>query len=498
MRVPSSRGGHFHARLALFDIGWALLSPLAALYLSSAFILTGRDIGAMLVVCSVLTVVSLLSFLGFRTQEGLTQYFSVSDALGILKAVVVADLLAGAALFLVNRLEGIPRSALLVHALVLAAGLLSWRLMSRMLHPENRIAPDERAVVERILMIGASKLAARYIQLLDALSARRRQVVALLDDRPSCIGRSVMGVRVVGPASQIEATIKEYLIHGIHIDRVIVGEDADRLADPTVREVRRVCDHYKLPLEFVSDLIGPPRLKTPEPPVSIHQIDPLPDLPPYFRLKRIVDIIASLILLIVLSPVLLIVCGLALFDVGSPILFWQQRLGRNGQPFLLYKIRTLRPPFDWRGRMVPDEKRLSAIGQLLRKTRLDEIPQLLNVIVGDMSLIGPRPLLPQDQPDNPEIRLAARPGLTGWAQVNGGTSLSPQEKHELDEWYLRNASVGLDLRVLIMTMRFLFTRNRDAKTPVTASSSERECDEERPGASAVRDFGFQSGNLTPM
>lgn len=490
MRVPSSRG-HFQARLAFFDIACALLSPLAALYLSSAYIVMGTwDKGAVLLFCSVTSIFCLLSFLAFRTQEGLAQYFSVSDALNILKAVAVADLLAGAMLFLLNRLEGVPRSALVAHALVLSAGVLAWRLFSRMTHRENRISRDEKVAVERLLMVGASKLAARYIQLLDALSHHRRQVVALLDDRPNRIGRSILGVRVVGPASQIEATINEYLIHGIQIDRVLVGEDSEQLGNPTLQEVRRVCEHYKLPLEFVSDLIGVPRLKSPEPVAPDHPIEPPPQLPTYFDNKRVFDVIASLILLTLLAPVLLVVCALALFDVGSPILFWQQRLGRNGRPFLLYKIRTLRPPFDWRGRAIPENERLSPIGRFLRKTRLDEIPQLMNVVVGDMALIGPRPLLPEDQPEVTHIRLATRPGITGWAQVNGGASLTPQEKDTLDEWYLRRASVGLDLRILLLTARFLFTRNRDAKTSAMAAASGRERREGPPARPGVRRFNI--------
>jgi lipopolysaccharide/colanic/teichoic acid biosynthesis glycosyltransferase len=103
---------------------------------------------------------------------------------------------------------------------------------------------------------------------------------------------------------------------------------------------------------------------------------------------------------------------------------------------------------------VPENQRLSWIGQLLRETSLDELPQLLNVLAGDMSLIGPRPLLPEDQPSNPTVRLLVRPGITGWAQVNGAKLLTPEEKDELDEWYIRNASLWLDLRILVLTVEF--------------------------------------------
>ena len=183
-------------------------------------------------------------------------------------------------------------------------------------------------------------------------------------------------------------------------------------------------------------------------------------LPFYFRFKRIIDFVAAAVMIIGLSPLWVLVGLLALLDVGLPILFWQQRPGLNGHYFLLHKIRTLRPPFDWRAEKVPEEQRLSAIGRLLRRTRLDELPQLLNVLVGDMSLIGPRPLLPQDQPPTPTLRLVVRPGITGWAQVNGGALLSPKEKDELDEWYIRNASPWLDLRIAGLTILWLITGSR--------------------------------------
>jgi lipopolysaccharide/colanic/teichoic acid biosynthesis glycosyltransferase len=163
-----------------------------------------------------------------------------------------------------------------------------------------------------------------------------------------------------------------------------------------------------------------------------------------------------------LLPLWLVVSVLVLLDLGMPIFFWQQRIGINGHPFLVYKFRTMRAPFDGRGERIPEERRTSIIGHFLRETRLDELPQLLNVLVGDMDLIGPRPLLPRDQPENPTTRLLVRPGITGWAQINGGTLLTPAEKDELDEWYIRNASLWLDVRITLMTLFVLSGRRRQS------------------------------------
>ena len=148
-------------------------------------------------------------------------------------------------------------------------------------------------------------------------------------------------------------------------------------------------------------------------------------------------------------------------------------LGTGWPTFPLQKIRTLKPPFDWRGRKVQDVDRLSVVGRLLRKCRFDEFPQLLNVLVGDMSLIGPRPLLPRDQPANPAIRLSVRPGITGWAQVNGGNLVCAEEKDALDEWYIRNASLQLDVRIIFMTVVGLFRGERRSETAIEAAFAMR-------------------------
>jgi len=195
---------------------------------------------------------------------------------------------------------------------------------------------------------------------------------------------------------------------------------------------------------------------------------------PYFRRKARIEFPIAIALVSLASPFWLVASLLALIDVGPPILFWQHRPGFCGRVFQLYKIRTLRAAFDRDGNKVPEDKRLSVIGRFLRRTRFDELPQLLNVLVGEMSLIGPRPLLVEDQPTNSDIRLAVRPGITGWAQVNGGVLLSSEEKDELDAWYIRNASGWLDLKIIAMTLRSLFFGDRRSENAIAlALGSDR-------------------------
>jgi lipopolysaccharide/colanic/teichoic acid biosynthesis glycosyltransferase len=226
------------------------------------------------------------------------------------------------------------------------------------------------------------------------------------------------------------------------------------LSPEAAREVQRVCEERQLELSLLPRMIGASVCRPSDIEVSPEPASEMLSfaVPTFFALKRWIDLFACIALIALLLPLLTVVALLVLLDVGTPVLFWQRRLGRNGTSFLIYKFRTLRAPFDSRGRPLPESGRLSATGRFLRTTRFDELPQLLNVLTGEMSLIGPRPLLPEDQPPNSAVRLLVRPGITGWAQVNGAEFVSREEKERLDEWYVRNASLWVDLRILIKTL----------------------------------------------
>ena len=178
-------------------------------------------------------------------------------------------------------------------------------------------------------------------------------------------------------------------------------------------------------------------------------------------MKRLFDFAVSLVLLVVLSPVFLVVVAGVLLDVGPPALFRQVRPGLHGRPFTLYKFRTMRSPRDGESGVDTDEQRLTAFGRKLRSTSLDELPELWNVLRGDMSLVGPRPLLMHYLPlYSPEQmrRHDVRPGLTGWAQVNGRNALNWDDKFRLDVWYVDHRSFLLDLKILLMTAAAVFRR----------------------------------------
>lgn len=171
--------------------------------------------------------------------------------------------------------------------------------------------------------------------------------------------------------------------------------------------------------------------------------------------KRVFDIVFSVLLIILILPILLVLWCLVRFCLGTPVLFRQVRPGMNGQPFEMVKFRTMTNDCDHDGRLLPDAERISALGGFLRSTSLDELPELWNVLKGEMSLVGPRPLLMEYLPLY-SLRQAkrhdVRPGVTGWAQINGRNALDWNSKFELDVWYVENRTILLDIKILCLTV----------------------------------------------
>ena len=188
-------------------------------------------------------------------------------------------------------------------------------------------------------------------------------------------------------------------------------------------------------------------------------------------IKRLLDVLLSALALVVLSPVLLIVAVLVRCKLGSPVLFKQPRPGKNGKIFNMYKFRTMTDARDENGNLLPDEVRLTAFGKWLRSTSLDELPELWCILKGDMSIVGPRPLLVKYLPlynEEQRHRHDVRPGLTGWAQVNGRNAISWEEKFQLDVWYVRNLSFMLDVRILFLTVKkVVFREGISSETAAT-------------------------------
>lgn len=178
--------------------------------------------------------------------------------------------------------------------------------------------------------------------------------------------------------------------------------------------------------------------------------------------KRAFDLIVSVSVLIALLPVLLMTAILVRIKLGSPVFFRQTRPGRDGKPFKMVKFRTMLDAVDKQGKPLPDQLRMTSFGSFLRGTSLDELPEIWNVIKGDMSLVGPRPLLMEYLPLYSEEqfrRHEVRPGVTGWAQVNGRNAISWEDKFKLDIWYVDNQSIWLDIKILLLTGKKVLVRD---------------------------------------
>jgi lipopolysaccharide/colanic/teichoic acid biosynthesis glycosyltransferase len=272
---------------------------------------------------------------------------------------------------------------------------------------------------------------------------------------------------VLGRAEDLRRVLAEREVHGQLIDRIVVTtrfEDLSTAAQEALLQVERTSS---IQLDFFAERVvlnreparNPRRLEAggrDDRSAAAAELSRL-DLSalaskPYFRWKRVLDMVAAGVAIVCLAPFAVLLCFVILCVAGPPPIFWQQRPGSHGRPFKLYKFRTMRGAHDRLGRRLTDAERLSRIGRLMRRFRFDELPQLYNILVGEMSFVGPRPLLPVDQSPAFAARLAARPGLTGWAQIKGGRELSASDKAALDIWYVRNASFGLDMKILLGTL----------------------------------------------
>ena len=179
-------------------------------------------------------------------------------------------------------------------------------------------------------------------------------------------------------------------------------------------------------------------------------------------IKRFIDIVLSLVAIIILSPLLLILYVLVKFKLGSPVIFTQKRPGKDENIFKLYKFRSMTDKKDGSGNLLPDDQRLTSFGRKLRSTSLDELPELFNILKGDMSIVGPRPLLVEYLPfykEEERKRHDVTPGLTGWAQINGRNASSWEEKFEKDIYYVNNLSFLFDLKIVVMTFFKVFKKS---------------------------------------
>jgi lipopolysaccharide/colanic/teichoic acid biosynthesis glycosyltransferase len=478
--LPPTSKTRIRPRFTPFDVACAIAAPFIALALRSpALLVPNSDWTASIEAYeyALLTIACALLFIAvFRPGDAMSRYLSLRDVYPIIAVAAASASLSATLSFLWNRLEAIPRSTPLIYMLVLIVGLgggrliAQWRGLDRRRNAET--GAGEPAYARRAILIGVDRFSALAIKLTDCQTPRAVQIVAALDQRLQLLGRTVDGVKIVGGPEDLRAVIEEYKIHGVQIDEVWLSDGLAPVSVAAQSSLGEACADQGVQFKLLSEALNLTSAESTAPFLAPNPVAAAPTLR-YFKIKRAIEAPVAVLLLCCLAPIAAIVAGLVAYDVGAPLLFWQKRIGKDGRDFLLYKFRTYQAPFDRDGRSLTSPRAPSKIGAALRKCRLDEFPQLINILRGEMSLIGPRPLLPIDQPEDSRTRLLVRPGITGWAQVAGGTQLSAEEKDALDAWYIHHASPALDFQVVLRTVAYLFHGERKDDPTIEEATSWR-------------------------
>ncbi|MDH4981788.1 sugar transferase [Hyphomicrobium sp. D-2] len=412
------------------------------------------------------------------------RFSAMVDYLRIVAASLAIVVLAMVATFLLQRLDDVPRSLPIMQAVLVVVMLVGPRVWIRVRHARrgttaaSQVLPVASNSEETVLLVGVSALTDLFLRAASQLSENNLKIAGILGRNDRQRGRHLHSYPVLGVPEEVSDVLHRLEVHGIFVDRILVLLPFTDISADARAALLAVEKNSNIRVDFIAErlgLVGPPPASENE---AAADVENLPTTMaaleqcarrPYFLVKRICDFAAALMLSLLVLPLGAAIALLVAFDVGYPVLFWQQRPGRHGRPFRVYKFRTMRGAHDHRGRRIPDDQRTSAIGYFLRRTRLDEIPQLYNILVGDMAFIGPRPLLPIDQSREFDGRLLVRPGLTGWAQVAGGRDISAKDKAALDIWYVRNASLLTDLKIVLRTVPMILFGERTDQQLIDAA-----------------------------
>lgn len=415
------------------------------------------------------------------------RYSTMPDYFRVAITLAVTILLATLITFTVNRMENVSRSIPVLQALVALCLMIGARIAVRLRHvPRRTMQPplsapmsEGKAGRQTVLVVGLTTLTVLYLRSILELAKGRIRVGGIVAHGDRHAGQFVRQYQIFSPQESLIDLLRQLSVHGVFVDKIVVTlpfSDLPRLQQDDLRRLRKA---GKIEIESLIEKLGFQPKSEEDVPAKAAQA-PLPFKPkqasvfdiealrvstrrPFWRVKRAADAVLAGILLVVLAPLFVIVASLIVLTIGFPMIFWQDRPERGGNPFKLFKFRTMGAAHDSSGRPVPEDERVNAVGRFLRATRLDELPQLWNILAGEMSFVGPRPLLHADQPGAYSARLLVRPGLTGWAQVMGGRQVSAADKAALDVWYVQNATLLLDLEIVLRTVSVvLFGERRNA------------------------------------
>jgi len=464
-------------RLLLVDCALTALAGILALLLRDNFEPSLARLAALTPYLLLTVAGTAVVFPALGISRTIWRFTVMKDYLRLLAGIVLAIVAAVAFAFGYNRLEEVARAVPVLQALLMIIFLIGVRVLMRLRHaarakPAQLVAtPRPSEAAETVLVVGLSRLTELYLRSVAEFAPERVRIAGLLVHNPEHTGRIVNQYEVLGTPDQVAATIRDLEGHGVAVNRIVVTTAFESLPEAERTALLGVEQSSGIRLEFIAERLGLRGSSEATDSSSSADSDPVAfsisdaELAamarrPYWKIKRALDFVGAVVLLVAMAPLMLFASALVVLDVGWPVVFWQQRPGLGGRQFRLYKLRTMVAAHDAEGRPVPERLRASRIGRALRRLRIDELPQLLNILVGEMSFIGPRPLLPADQSAAYAARLLVRPGLTGWAQVKAGRKVSPADKAALDVWYVKNASLILDLAILLQTARMVILGER--------------------------------------
>ena len=469
--------------LLMLDVFLMCFATLIALVLRENFEVASDRLFQASTYILATAVASVIVFSAVGTNRTVWRFMTLVDYLRVVEAVGLVIFGAVSVTFIYNRLDGLARSLPILQGLSGVALLVAARVLHRLSHERHQQQKSSATFLQlaqnktqvNVLVIGITQVTEAYLRAAAEFVPGRIKIAGLVGISGRHVGRLVARCPVLGVPEDIEDILDRLDVHGVSIDRIVVATAFQSLKADQRDALLRVERSRAIALQVLAEDLGfdggserpVPNAGSGHNTVTsdlCFEIEPseLQEIArrQYWTAKRAIDCLAAAAALVVLSPLMAIAAVFVAATMGSPVLFWQQRPGLGGKPIRLYKFRTMREAHDANGRRLSDAERVSRVGNLMRRLRLDELPQLLSVVRGEMAIIGPRPLLPCDQSDKYRARLLVRPGVTGWAQVVGGRDISPEDKAALDIWYVRNASLALDLEIAVRTIPMVLLGER--------------------------------------
>jgi lipopolysaccharide/colanic/teichoic acid biosynthesis glycosyltransferase len=466
--------------LLIADVALMVLATLMAFILRDNFEVSATRLWEFLPYLLATALATIAVFPAAGLNRTVWRFAALPDYMRVIGALAAAVCVSAVMGFAYNRLDGVPRSLPVLQLLAGYAIFTGARALHKLRHMSRENRKASAALLEfstpapmlTVLVVGISRLTEAYLQAAAELAPRRIRIAGLAGRRDHYAGRLVASYPVLGIPEDIEQILNALDVHGIHADRIVVATRFEALSPEARLALLCVKNSRNIALHFLAEDLGfeEPGRSTAGGGETSLQGDLTFDIPPseltllaarpYWRVKRAIDAIIALSALIVCTPFMLLTAICVAASMGFPVVFWQQRPGLGGRPFRLYKFRTMRTHLSPSGRRLADWERTTLTGHLLRRLRMDELPQLINILRGDMSFVGPRPLLAREQQDSYRARLLVRPGLAGWAQAVGGRTISFEDKAALDVWYVRNASMALDIQIFLRTIPIILFGER--------------------------------------